>query len=109
MANTIFIKNIQSIGKILFKRRLSFFWSKPGENFLTVLTVGLLVAASLLLAAFSASCKAKKAESIKEGRTGEVAKPLYTIGMSQCNLGEPWRVQMNLDIKNEAESILNSG
>lgn len=27
----------------------------------------------------------------------------FTIGMSQCNLGEPWRVQMNLDIKNEAE------
>jgi len=20
--------------------------------------------------------------------------PAYTIGMSQCNLGEPWRVQM---------------
>ncbi len=27
----------------------------------------------------------------------------WTIGMSQCNLGEPWRVQMNLDIKNAAE------
>jgi len=23
----------------------------------------------------------------------------WTIGMSQCNLGEPWRVQMNADIK----------
>ena len=23
----------------------------------------------------------------------------YTIGMSQCNLGEPWRVQMNADIE----------
>jgi ribose transport system substrate-binding protein len=23
----------------------------------------------------------------------------YTIGMSQCNLGEPWRVQMNADIQ----------
>jgi len=28
-------------------------------------------------------------------RTGKT----YTIGMSQCNLGEPWRVQMNADIK----------
>jgi ribose transport system substrate-binding protein len=28
--------------------------------------------------------------------------PKYTIGMSQCNLGEPWRVQMNADIKNAA-------
>jgi ribose transport system substrate-binding protein len=26
----------------------------------------------------------------------------YTIGMSQCNLNEPWRVQMNADIKNAA-------
>lgn len=27
----------------------------------------------------------------------------YVIGMSQCNLGEPWRVQMNADIKAAAE------
>ena len=27
------------------------------------------------------------------------AKPTWTIGMSQCNLGEPWRVQMNADIR----------
>lgn len=26
----------------------------------------------------------------------------WTIGMSQCNLGEPWRVQMNADIKEAA-------
>ncbi len=26
------------------------------------------------------------------------------IGMSQCNLGEPWRVQMNADIRKAAES-----
>ncbi len=29
---------------------------------------------------------------------------LFVIGMSQCNLGEPWRVQMNADIKSAAES-----
>lgn len=28
----------------------------------------------------------------------------WVIGMSQCNLGEPWRVQMNADIKKTAES-----
>ncbi len=28
----------------------------------------------------------------------------WTIGMSQCNLGEPWRVQMNADIKKAAAS-----
>jgi len=27
----------------------------------------------------------------------------YTIGMSQCNLGEPWRVQMNADVKRGAD------
>ncbi len=26
----------------------------------------------------------------------------FVIGMSQCNLGEPWRVQMNEDVKNAA-------
>ncbi len=31
------------------------------------------------------------------------AKSTYTIGMSQCNLGEPWRVQMNADVKAAAE------
>ncbi|HEY3861770.1 MAG TPA: substrate-binding domain-containing protein [Verrucomicrobiae bacterium] len=27
------------------------------------------------------------------------AQRTYTIGMSQCNFGEPWRVQMNADIR----------
>jgi ribose transport system substrate-binding protein len=26
----------------------------------------------------------------------------WTVGMSQCNLGEPWRVQMNTDVKTAA-------
>jgi ribose transport system substrate-binding protein len=30
--------------------------------------------------------------------------PKWTIGVSQCNLGEPWRVQMNQDIRNAAEA-----
>ena len=38
----------------------------------------------------------KKVERKKEG-------PKWTIGMSQCNLGEPWRVQMNADIKKAAK------
>ncbi len=32
-----------------------------------------------------------------------IAAPKYVIGMSQCNLGEPWRVQMNADVKAEAD------
>ena len=39
----------------------------------------------------------EKAEAV------EVSAPQWTIGMSQCNLGEPWRVQMNLDVKNAAD------
>lgn len=31
------------------------------------------------------------------------AKPTLTIGMSQCNLGEPWRVEMNAQVKAAAE------
>ncbi len=31
-------------------------------------------------------------------------QPRWTIGMSQCNLGEPWRVQMNADIRKAAEA-----
>lgn len=35
------------------------------------------------------------------------AQKTYTIGMSQCNLGEPWRQQMNADIKKAAEAHSN--
>ncbi len=60
-------------------------------------------AAAVALAFFAAGC----------GRGGETKPPPaggskpaasgYTLGMSQCNLGEPWRVQMNADIKAAAE------
>jgi len=36
--------------------------------------------------------------SKKQATRGTAEHP-YVIGMSQCNLGEPWRVQMNADIK----------
>jgi len=42
--------------------------------------------------------------SAPEAETGAVAEGQgWTIGMSQCNLGEPWRVQMNADIKQAAD------
>lgn len=31
----------------------------------------------------------------------------FVIGMSQCNLGEPWRVQMNADVKRAADKQPN--
>jgi ribose transport system substrate-binding protein len=34
----------------------------------------------------------------------DAAAKVFTIGMSQCNLGEPWRVQMNADIEKAAKA-----
>lgn len=53
----------------------------------------------LLLSGCGTKQEAGSSESSEAGKI----QPKFTIGMSQCNLGEPWRVQMNLDIKNEAE------
>lgn len=39
--------------------------------------------------------------------TQKKAKSTYTIGMSQCNLGEPWRVEMNAQIKAAADKHPN--
>ncbi|GIV15640.1 MAG: sugar ABC transporter substrate-binding protein [Armatimonadota bacterium] len=43
----------------------------------------------------------------KQQQAGQVTqtpgKKKWTIGMSQCNLGEPWRVQMNKDIEEAAK------
>ena len=50
-----------------------------------------------------ANCSKKQAFVPTKPEDAEKVQPKFTIGMSQCNLGEPWRVQMNLDIKNEAE------
>ena len=55
--------------------------------------------AAVLLGLTIAGCG--KSESNAPTAQGEPKAPKtsYTIGMSQCNLGEPWRVQMNADIK----------
>lgn len=48
------------------------------------------------------SCKKTTSNSGATASPG--AKASYTIGMSQCNLGEPWRVQMNDDVRKAAEA-----
>lgn len=45
------------------------------------------------------SCTGEKKGSRFERESKDVLAPKWSIGMSQCNLGEPWRVQMNQDIK----------
>lgn len=37
------------------------------------------------------------------GASSGKAKDAWTVGMSQCNLGEPWRVQMNADLRAAAD------
>jgi len=39
--------------------------------------------------------------------TEKKAKSTFKVGMSQCNLGEPWRVEMNAQIKAAAEKHPN--
>jgi ribose transport system substrate-binding protein len=49
----------------------------------------------------------KQSETASPGSGGKTAKSSYTVGMSQCNLGEPWRVQMNADVKAAADKHQN--
>jgi len=39
--------------------------------------------------------------------SGDAAARTYLVGVSQCNLGEPWRVQMNADIEHAAAAHPN--
>ncbi len=56
-----------------------------------------LPASLCALGVFLSGCG--KSEPAASASAKKSAKAVYTIGMSQCNLGEPWRVQMNADIK----------
>jgi len=63
--------------------------------------------AVLVLCAATSGCTRKEsspssAPSASAAARGTAAAP-FVVGMSQCNLGEPWRVQMNADIKQAAE------
>lgn len=54
--------------------------------------------------ALMASCKGGgEAGPAPAASAGATKKAKFTIGVSQCNLGEPWRVQMNADIKAAAQ------
>jgi ribose transport system substrate-binding protein len=65
---------------------------RGATGLLSFVTLGFVIASG-------AGCE--KQTGIDKGKTGE---PKYTIGMSQCNLGEPWRVQMNADVRAAAET-----
>lgn len=67
----------------------------------------IIMALAILNLALLTSCGKKEVVDSDPGRAepGPVGdrttakSTSWTVGMSQCNLGEPWRVQMNADIK----------
>ncbi|APR79907.1 DNA-binding response regulator, AraC family protein [Minicystis rosea] len=65
------------------------------------------VVTPLLLAAMALSpCACSKPSAGGKRHAGTAEDP-FVIGMSQCNLGEPWRAQMNEDIRRAAEKHKN--
>jgi len=62
----------------------------------------LRLAALVLAAAALPACKS----GAPRKHAGTPEDP-FVVGMSQCNLGEPWRVQMNDDVKRAAEAHKN--
>ncbi|HWA74210.1 MAG TPA: substrate-binding domain-containing protein [Polyangiaceae bacterium] len=66
-------------------------------------------AALLLVALLPLGCRrgAEPAPAPAASASASSAAKVHRIGMSQCNLGEPWRVQMNADIARAAASRPN--
>ena len=54
----------------------------------------MLVLGALVFVAFTGCNKSNEAAA----PNSSAPQKQFTVGMSQCNLGEPWRVQMNADI-----------
>src|SRR5260221_13285053 len=52
-------------------------------------------------------CSKSEPEAASNGGSEKKAKSTYTIGMSQCNLGEPWRVEINAPVKTDADKQPN--
>lgn len=59
------------------------------------------------LAVVLSGCQAKKPEQPAAGEEGKAEEKHYVIGMSQCNRGEPWRVQMDTDVADAAKEHPN--
>ncbi len=66
---------------------------------------------SIIVIALAAACALSvgcgKKESTTTGTSTTETGKKFVIGMSQCNLGEPWRVQMNADVKAAAAAHPN--
>ncbi len=60
----------------------------------------LLCAGAVMLA----GCQAQKPDTATKPETPGGESKKYVIGMSQCNRGEPWRVQMDTDVAEAAKA-----
>jgi len=63
--------------------------------------IKILAYPSLVLAVIALTVGCRKSEDTQKANSPASSPPSqkqFVIGMSQCNLGEPWRVQMNADI-----------
>ncbi len=67
----------------------------------------LAAACTLALWACKGPAKTDAAPSATAQVQRGTAESPWLVGMSQCNLGEPWRVQMNADVKRAAEKHPN--
>ena len=62
----------------------------------------------LIVACLIGGCnKSDSASTATTQSSASAGTKTFTIGMSQANLGEPWRVQMNADIKAAADKVPN--
>jgi ribose transport system substrate-binding protein len=61
------------------------------------------LALGALIAMAGCSKPTENAESTQTSGEAQAPAKHWVIGMSQCNLGEPWRVQMNKDIEEAAD------
>jgi ribose transport system substrate-binding protein len=67
-------------------------------------------AALLFVVLLPAACRREKNSGPAPAASASAAAPstkAHRIGMSQCNLGEPWRVQMNADLARAAATKPN--
>jgi len=62
---------------------------------------------SLLATLLFVGCGQADSSAAAKSGSEKKTKSSYTIGMSQCNLGEPWRVEMNEQIKAAADKHPN--
>src|SRR2546422_5710825 len=72
------------------------------HNLSCIPSVGFLVAGL-----FFSGCSKSEPANQTTASGDKKAKSSYIIGMSQCNLGEPWRVEMNAQIKAAADKHPN--